>query len=376
MSGRNAANTGYSPVSTSAIAEEPTNIAPDGEGSPSPPVIRNGTLYVPVFWPEDESSTLHAIDTSTRSEQWQLERQNSISRPAVTDERLVFVTSDSSNDVGSVYGVDTDSGTEQWSFDLGARSVPAPKIVDGTVLATRTARGTDGGLVALDVETGNSLWTFDGTKIYAEPAVAGGTVFLAEDEEKLVALDTETGEQNWSLPEDDDGLFGSSEVQVSLNCSPSVSDGIVVLGEDGGVRGVNACSGEKLWRVDTDDSLSGGEYSVAVSPAVADGTAYVIASSTGNDLSAWVLAVDVETGDRYWKTSIDYGVKFPEPVVTDDAVVVPTWHRELQRTYVLDREDGTIRRELDVGGEALAVDSHLLVSNSGGIFDYELAGSD
>jgi len=357
--GRDPGNTGHAPVSTASIADRPTTVAAEDGVPLYKPIVVDGVLYAR---PAEDGNFPRAVDLSTGAALWQYERGSGLSMPAYADGHLVFVKSDEQLDTGTVYGVDAETGDERWAFDLGGPSRTTPVVADGTAYVTRD--GDERSLVALDAATGEESWAAGGLRPVAEPAVAGGSVFVPDGERHVVALDAETGEDHWSR-EDDEGFDASG--------SPAVADGVVVVGDRGTVRAFGGCGGEAFWRFDARANTDGGAGLVSTL-AVAGGTVYALVTSDRPSETGWAFALDLDTGERQWKTPVAYrglgGLR--EPVVSDDAVVVPTSPDGAGEIVVLDREDGAVRRTLDVGGHSVAVDSHLLVSNADGVHGFEL----
>lgn len=357
MTGRDAANTSYAPTPTETIADQSTKIEPANGTALYKPVIVDGVLYAP---PVSDGNFPHAIDLSTGDVLWRFERGRGITRPAYADGRVVFCKSISSD--RRAYAFDAESGDQQWEFQMAAEVGAVPRASDGTVFVTQSERGGPAKLFALDVATGELLWKFQSGGV-GTPAIADGTVFVAAGE-GIVALDAETGEHRW--PE-------RADTEDTAISPPSISDGILVVGEENGIKAYDACTSDLLWRTETDSGVEGSE-GVYTTPAIADETVYAFVTSGQPEPAGSVQAFDLVTGEQQWETPVEfYGYGSVDPVVTDDAVVLPMDPTDLDMTYVIDREDGSIRRELDVGGySAVVIDGHLLLSHPDGIYDYEI----
>lgn len=357
---RNSANTSYVPTSSVSIADQSTKIEP-GDATPLyEPIVVDGVLYAP---PVSDGNFPHAIDLSSGEVQWRFERGRGITRPAFIDGRVIFCKSTNYDDEGRVFALDAGSGDQLWEFDLGGPTETVPHVADGTVFVTRFDWSEPSKLFALDVETGDVSWEFGGKKFLCEPAIAGGTVFLL-DTRTLYALDAKEGETHWTRQNE----------QIATTSSPTVADGVLVVGERKGIRGIDACTGDPLWRTDTDTN-SGSTEGVYTSPAIADGTVYAFVTSDQPEPAGSVQAFDLVTGERRWKTEIEFhvGRNLADPIVTDDAVILPRDPTILDTTHVLDREDGPSRRDLDVGGySAVVVDGHLLLSHPDGVHAFEI----
>ncbi|WP_157533198.1 PQQ-binding-like beta-propeller repeat protein, partial [Haloferax profundi] len=84
---------------------------------------------------------------------------------------------------------------------------------------------------------GSVVWQYstDGNATESTPAVANGTIFVANERDSLHAIDIETGRQRWTIP-----FEGPS--------APIVADGTVYAVEAGySLVGIDAASGDTLF---------------------------------------------------------------------------------------------------------------------------------
>jgi outer membrane protein assembly factor BamB len=159
----------------------------------------------------------------------------------------------------------------------------------------------------------------------SSPAVVGGRVFFG-GEQAVYALDAASGEVVWKR-----------EVATHTESSPAVWSGVVYYGATLGSEGeyparvwaLDAATGETTWSTGVDD---GG---VRTSPAVADGTVYVPASSMrvcwgagGDDEQTCsgvtrgrLYALDAVTGEQRWHAPIETDTR-SSPAVADGVVYV------------------------------------------------------
>lgn len=131
----------------------------------------------------------------------------------------------------------------------------------------------------------------------------------------------------------------------SIEAPPVVADGVVYVAGDVRVEAREIDSGDRLWAIEPDDSVS-------TSPVVACGTLYV---STTEE----TLALDIEDGTELWQA--DAGAHFgaaTSPVVHDDTVYVVG-----QGVTALDAETGEKRwyRPTEFGDHGIAVDERVYV---------------
>jgi outer membrane protein assembly factor BamB len=155
--------------------------------------------------------------------------------------------------------------------------------------------------------------------------VAGGVVYVGDDNGNVYAIDAATGALRWKLP------TGSSVVS-----RPAVVDGTVYVGsENNDVYALNAATGAVIWKYPTGGSVDSG-------PAVTDGVVYV-----GNDNNE-VFALDAATGHVRW-TQPNVG----DNVTTNPAVVGGTVYVgcEDNSVYALNAATGAIRWQRPTHGQ-------------------------
>jgi outer membrane protein assembly factor BamB len=174
----------------------PQSPGPDyfGPTEAATPVTANGTIYTAV----PGTNSVVALDPDDGEVQWrQTHHENdtisgTYNRPAVYD-GLVFVTA--WPEQATAY--DAESGAQHWHREIGEQMVLPPVATDdGVVIPTRE------GVQLRDRADGSLRWerNLDGNVTDSTPAVAEGTVFVADERESLHALSLATGETRWTAP--------------------------------------------------------------------------------------------------------------------------------------------------------------------------------
>lgn len=333
-------NTGYAPDGTGPGRGEPALAWRYDGGTPTmntSPVVSEGTVYAPG---SGDPGLIHAVDVESGDRVWQFEPEGyASSAPALADGTLYLGTWGK-----RFYAIDAATGEEVWNNEVGHRfGSSSPVVADGTVYV-----GTygDGPLVvsgpedeaefeacaflALDAATGEIVWQYrafgEKDDIRSSPAVDSGRVYFG-GESAVYALDSETGDEVWTRT-----------LSTHSDSSPAVADGVVYYGAP--VRGgsgsetparvwaLDASSGETLWTAGVDDE------SLRTSPAIADGTVYVAASSTrvcygaggGESECSGVTrgrlyALDATSGEELWTADIETDTR-SSPAVADGLVYV------------------------------------------------------
>ncbi|ERG87952.1 MAG: WD40 repeat protein, partial [halophilic archaeon J07HX5] len=156
--------------------------------------VEDGTVYF-----GDEDWKVHAVDTSSGTQQWVREISGHPGSPVV-DNGVVYVgaTSTISGGTSRFYAIDADTGDELWrKEDHGARS---PTIVDDTIVTSGD------GVCGLNPESGATRWQFTDIQIgTGSPAVSDGTAYVPSFfTEQLYGLEVTTGavSQTYEIDED------------------------------------------------------------------------------------------------------------------------------------------------------------------------------
>lgn len=170
-------------------------------------------------------------------------------------------------------------------------------------------------------------------------ALAGCGVFGGKDDGELKPAELQKFDETlevrrlWS-----EGVGGGSEF-LRLALMPA-GDGsrVFAASHDGNVVALDARTGKRAWRVETEVLLSAG-------PGVGEG--HVIVGGLDGDL----ICLTADTGREVWRRKIDGEVLAP-PVIRNDSVVVTTIDGKLR---VLSRFDGSERWSFEQTAPALTL---------------------
>lgn len=179
-----------------------------------------------------------------------------------------------------------------WGVDLGnSRFQPA----DGA------------GLIAEQVPNLKLKWAFgfvDSTKMFGQPTVAGGRVYIGGDNRNVYSLDAKTGCQYWTFR----ALSGVRTAPVIA----AIQNGYAVYFGDlsANVYAVDAKTGKQIWeqRADTHPAAR-----ITGAPMLAQGRLYVPVASVEEifpgdakyeccTFRGSIIAYDAETGKQLWKS--------------------------------------------------------------------------
>jgi outer membrane protein assembly factor BamB len=198
-----------------------------------------------------------------------------VSAPAVSGETVVFPFA-----TGQLLGASTKDGSVTWvGFVAGKRlgrayasvtDLTGDPVISGTTVYAGSASGR---LLALDMKAGGLVWTAnDGAE--SPVVVAGGAVFLVNDEDQLVRLDAGSGTEVWRI---DLPYFTKDKDKrrkaIYAHYGPILAGGrLIVASSDGLIRAFDPASGKLIGQA----AVSGG---AASAPVVAGGTLYVVSKS-------------------------------------------------------------------------------------------------
>ena len=135
------------------------------------------------------------------------------------------------------------------------------------------------------------------------PTHSGGILFAGD--EGMVQARTPNGRPEWRTQTDATarGFHGSPAI---------VGDRAFLGGYDGAIYGLDAVSGELLWKLGAD--TLGGTIAVGSSPAFHDGRLYFIVEYSSPSSGA-LYAVDPVTGETEWSDQRIWGQSHPSPTV-------------------------------------------------------------
>jgi outer membrane protein assembly factor BamB len=193
--------------------------------------------------------------------------------PTVGDRAVIFPSA--GGDLMAVLKIG--GGTKIWQASLAGKrlgrayaltsDVTADAVISGKTLFAGSGAGRT---VAMSASSGERIWSA-GEGALGPVAVAGGSIFLVNDEAKLVRLDAETGAVIWSV---EMPYFTNDKIKrrkgIFAHYGPVLAGGrIMVVSSDGLLRAFNPEDGSLTYSTD----IPGG---AAAQPAVAGGTLYVV----------------------------------------------------------------------------------------------------
>ena len=167
--------------------------------------------------------------------------------------------------------------------------------------------------------------------------ISGCALLGNDDDEELQPLELVDFEETLDVRRVWSGKVGKGTEALRIALSPA-GDGerVYAASYDGNVVAFNAENGRRIWRVETDTTLSSG-------PGVGNGLV-VVAGYDGD-----IVALRAEDGSEAWRVNIA-GESLARPIVSDDLVIIYTIDGRLR---VLSSFDGTERWIFEQGLPAL-----------------------
>jgi outer membrane protein assembly factor BamB len=212
---------------------------------------------------------------------------------------------------GAVYLVDPASGAVDPIGEDPESALPAgpASVVDGDQLFMTLG----GELRAVDLPTGAVRWT-DGSSSFSPngPIVAGDLVIIARvvtlDDgsitDDVIAHDRLTGEVRWTqrMP-----VAGSG---------PALAGDVVIAGSP--LSAIDPSDGSIIWQIEPDRDVVGNTaYDETRDMVVA-----TVRQFQGDEVLLDLVAVDAQTGEERWRTSVDGVPEFTEAITIGDGLVV------------------------------------------------------
>jgi outer membrane protein assembly factor BamB len=284
-------------TTTTTVTERSANLesylwAFDAESTiRSTAVINNNIAYFAT-----NAGKVFALNTTDGSEVWQQQLNGRISGDLLYAENKIFLLSKE----GIFYALNSETGVTEWQISTpGEMSIDewdyftnSPIIHDNKIYLASTS----GVIFVLDINDGSEVtsYTLDG-KLRGKPAIVENNLFIAS-RNGVFSINLNDGSENWYFAK-------------SVPTSPQVDSGVLSFGSrDNEVTGLDANTGESLWRV------SHGTSWVTGKPLAHNGTFYI-----GSSDDARFQSIDATTGDINWSIGTGKNV-FSKPLIVDGVV--------------------------------------------------------
>ncbi len=248
---------------------------------------------------------------------------------------------------GRLHALDPATGRERWRYFSHRCGWSSPALGDGLVFATfigdpRCSTLRNGAIVAVSPTTGRIRWRRRIGPCESSPLVAGGTVYIGDQNGYVYAFAARTGALRWSL-----------DTGAPIKASAALAGGRLFIGNyAGALYALDARTGKVLWT----SSRHGAFYSTG---AVDHGRVYV------GSLDGQAYAFSARSGAELWAVGLR-GYVYASPAVWRGLVLVGSYDH---RFYALDGATGAIRWTFDAGapisGAASVVDGVVYLSTFG-----------
>jgi outer membrane protein assembly factor BamB len=275
------------------------------------------------------------------------------------DPRGWFGNSDPSREPADLIDVDNQIKPDEiWSVDIGAGSTEYARLKPAIAEGTLYVADAEGQVQALDAATGKRVWKIESDlPASAGPGVGGDLVLIGTSEAQVVAFDRNTGAELWR-----------ADVSGEVLAVPAVAYGMVVVHTvDGNLFGLDAMSGNQEWRYDRAIpvlTLLGSSTPVIYGGIVYCGLAggKLVALSLDTGVLEWEKVISIPSGrsDLERMTDID-----GDPVMYNGAVYAGSYQGEV---VALGESTGSIywKREVSSYNDLAVNWQYLLVSDEFG----------
>jgi outer membrane protein assembly factor BamB len=253
---------------------------------------------------------LFAIGVDGR-EKWSVDLEGGTSSvPGITNES-VFISTES-----TLYAFNRNDGSKTWTFSgsLSQRG-PTPTGDDAVYVVNALS------ITAVNVRDGSKRWDFQPEYIDSEPAVADGSVYVADASATFYAIDASSGDQVWSqpLPSSSNGSTTAPVTGDDTVFALSLTDSY-----ESRVTALAIADGTTRWSITLDRRAR-------QRPAVRDGVLYI------GDSSNTLYAIDTTDGSTLWQFSTN-GDAHGSIAILDETVCVGTSEGTV---HAVSRNDGT-----------------------------------
>lgn len=301
------------------------------------------------------SGSVDSLPDMILNESWRFKADSQIkSGIALKNRRVYFATTK-----GTMYSLRAESGQKNWKRTTNIRIESPPLIRQLNEEITALFTGNQHGiLTATDVWDGRIIWKFDtgGGQISAGATVLKDTsinILFGSHDSYVYKLDASTGEKIWKI-----------QTENYVNSTPIVTqDSAFIAGCDGFFRAISLSTGTETAKIDLDNYIPS-------SPAYKNGIAY-LALHGGK-----IVAVNTTDLTVLWQAEPEnIGEIYSPPVANQNHVVVAD---AAGRAWIMDAEDGSILNSITLAGEMRSeplIDKErlLLADTDGIIYCFELA---
>ena len=211
---------------------------------------------------------------------------------------------------------------------------------------TRFQDAKDAGISAADVPRLKLKWAFglgDGINARAQPAVAGGRVFVADEVGKVYALDADSGCIVWTY-----GV--GAPVRTGLVVGKTGAGAALFFGAGANAQALDANSGKLLWKARVEDHFAA---MLTATPLLHDGVLYAPVASYEEAIGpvptyecctfrGSVSALDAASGKLIWKTYTIADVPQPTKISRTKAQLYGPSGASVWSTPTFDEKTGAI----------------------------------
>lgn len=277
-------------------------------------------VYDSLVFVNDLSGRIYCYDFSTGKKIGQLKNEGAVfSTPFIYKFYLIYADAVDDENVTHLKYYDFVMGELKYDIEVEGRCVTE---IIGTPEAV-IFNTEDGSVYKYDMR-GQQIWkTSIKSAVHSSPSMSNGIIVFGNDDGELIGINSEDGK-----------ILYRKKIGESFFCGTSVSGDMIYTGNDNGnLYAVELKTGEIRWTYP-----SGAR--IMMTPSVTSSEIYF-----GN-LNGDLYSLDRKTGKLNWKT-VTGGVLKATPYAAENLLVVPDLNKKF---YFVNRENGEITRTVLVEG--------------------------
>lgn len=235
----------------------------------SSPTVFNNVVYCNVARDQANGDMIYALDANTGVLKWSYSvgvKITIIGSLAASNNTLYFGTYPGPS---KLYALDASTGSVKWTYIMvNQTTTGTPTVVNGVVYIAAMDHTAGSKIFALDASIGSLKWQTGSLSWFYNLAITNGLIYASSiNRYGLSVFDANTGAYKW-------GWFGASG---DASSAPSVSNGLVYLGNGATLYILDAYTGSLKWSYLLENGVSGVEQS----PIIYGGKVYIRTDDNG-----------------------------------------------------------------------------------------------
>jgi len=287
----------------------------------SSPAVANNRVYISAFNDYELTGKVYCLDATTGDEIWNNFLFSPYSSPVVMNDRLYISTIEIQEDdfIGKIFCLNSFNGNEIWNYTIGIGEyllLSTPAVAYGNIyfITENDSEGGSDHIFCLDANSGELIWQSSILSMLNSPVISYGNVYLSSydvsnNRGTFLCLDAEDGEEKWCY------MMGINELPGYS--SPAVAYGNVyfvtldAVSYRAKIFCINASTGGYVW------ARTPGDMMFLSSPAIADEKLYIASAYFDPNLYCF----DSNNGVTIWSYPLYFGI-LSSPAIAKDTLFI------------------------------------------------------